>query len=74
MGFLMPKVSVPAPPPPPPPPPAPPTQADASVVASGAAQRAAAAAASGLGADQTILTGGQGTAAPATAGKALTGE
>ena len=74
MGFLMPKVSVPAPPPPPPPPPAPPTQADPSVVLAGSAQRAAAAAASGLGGDGTILTGGQGTAAPQTAGKSLTGE
>ena len=65
---------IPAPPPPPPPPPAPPTSADTSVVQSGAAQRAAAAAASGMGADGTILTGGQGAANPLTAGKRLTGE
>ena len=71
MGFLAPKVHVPAAPPPPP---APPTPATPSVQQAGSNALQAMAAASGAGGlSDTILTSGQGAGAPATAQKTLTG-
>lgn len=64
--------------PPPPAPPAanPPSIADPSAVAAGVQTKRGARAAAGAGFDGTLLTGGQGAMAPATAGgaKSLTGE
>jgi hypothetical protein len=67
-------VAIPPPPPAPPPPPNPPTPANASVQAAGVAETRAAQAAAGQGFEDTLETGPQGAATPATAGKNLLGE
>lgn len=75
MSFASPAPQAPAAPPPPPPPPNPPLLANGSIQQTGAAQRAAAAQAfGGLGFSGTEKTGGQGAAAPSTAGKELLGQ
>jgi hypothetical protein len=58
---------------PPPLPPAPPTPASSAVANAMATEQAAISAAAGAGFDGTLLTGGQGAAAPTTT-KKLTGE
>lgn len=72
MSFLAPKA--PTPPPPPPPPANPPQMADASVRNAAAQTGARAVAAEGAGFAGTLLTGGQGAAAPPTATKSLLGQ